>query len=267
MKCRDLLKLAVKLSRAAPRLSFSGSRRMFSIVTRTWNPVTGCTHNCVYCWARRLAETKLRNTRKYRNGFRPAIHEWEFGAKFRLGEVVFVTDMGDLFCDAIPKEWILRVLSYVERFPSTCFLFLTKNPARYHEFLDYIPKNAILGATIETNRDELYRKYRVSGAPPPSSRYKAMRDLEWDLKFISIEPILDFDPGEFLNWIIEVDPVLVYVGYDNWGNRLQEPPFNKTLQFVEALSRYTAVFIKTLRSAWFEAGNRLNTSVDSQGLI
>jgi len=29
--------------------------RMFDLVTETWNPITGCNHECVYCWARRLA--------------------------------------------------------------------------------------------------------------------------------------------------------------------------------------------------------------------
>jgi DNA repair photolyase len=28
--------------------------RMFDFVTETWNPITGCSHECVYCWARRL---------------------------------------------------------------------------------------------------------------------------------------------------------------------------------------------------------------------
>jgi len=226
--------------------------RMFSVVTRTWNPVTGCTHSCVYCWARRLAETKLRNTEKYRSGFKPAIHEREFRARFRPGEFVFVADMGDLFCDAIPDEWILRVLSYVERFPSTTFLFLTKNPARYREFLDYFPENAVLGATIETNRDDLYTRYGISSAPPPSARFEAMRSLKWDRKFVSVEPVLDFDLDVFAEWIREISPVMVYVGYDNYNNRLPEPPLSKTLALIDRLRQFTDVKTKTLRKAWFE---------------
>ncbi len=53
--------------------STSSGRKMFNIVSRTWNPVTGCLHFCRYCWARRLAETKLRNKRRYADGFKPRI--------------------------------------------------------------------------------------------------------------------------------------------------------------------------------------------------
>jgi DNA repair photolyase len=33
---------------------------MFPDVSETWNPITGCRFGCVYCWARRLAETVRR---------------------------------------------------------------------------------------------------------------------------------------------------------------------------------------------------------------
>ncbi|MEM4531792.1 MAG: hypothetical protein QXY39_07990, partial [Thermofilaceae archaeon] len=52
-------------------LNSRNNSRMFSVVSETWNPVTGCTHSCVYCWARALATTKLRNSIRYRNGFLP----------------------------------------------------------------------------------------------------------------------------------------------------------------------------------------------------
>ncbi len=40
----------------------------------TYSPCTGCEHNCVYCYARPIAENKLRNTPKYKDGFKPAFH-------------------------------------------------------------------------------------------------------------------------------------------------------------------------------------------------
>ena len=70
--------------------------------------------------------------------------------------------MGDLFCSKVPDEWIVKVIKYVEKFPETYFLFLTKNPQRYSDFLDIIPENAILGATIETTDNELYSKNKIS---------------------------------------------------------------------------------------------------------
>jgi len=63
---------------------------MFSFVTRTWNPVVGCEHYCDYCWARKLAETKLKNTERYKAGFKPRLIEKELARRFKPGEFVFV---------------------------------------------------------------------------------------------------------------------------------------------------------------------------------
>ena len=241
-----LMKLFGKL------LNSSNGSKMFSIVSKTWNPVTGCLHGCIYCWARKLAETKLKNSHRYRRGFIPRINEREFNVKFNEGDFVFVSDMGDLFGNFIPREWILRVLAYIKKFPETYFLFLTKNPARYAEFIEEFPENAILGATIETNRDDLYLKNKISGAPLPSLRYESLKKLDWDKKFISIEPILDFDFEVFWKWIDEIKPVIVYIGYDNYNHRLPEPTLSKTLKLIEKLREITLVVKKTLRPAWNE---------------
>ena len=238
-------------------LNTKNGSRMFNIISRTWNPVTGCEHFCIYCWARRLALTKLRNTERYKNGFRPRINPSEFTKKFN-GGVVFVSDMGDLFGDFIYSEWILKVIDYIKKFPDTYFLFLTKNPWRYHEFIDRFPPNAILGATIETNRDDIYLKYRISKAPVPSDRYQAMKNLDWDMKFISIEPILDFDLDIFADWIREIGPIMVYVGYDNYNWKLPEPPMSKTLELIKRLSEFTLVIKKTIRRSWHESKSLIN---------
>ena len=230
----------------------SKGKKMFSVVTKTWNPVTGCTHYCRYCWARKLAETKLKKSPKYRAGFEPGIHRDEFKVSFKPGELVFVSDMGDLFCGGIKDEWIDKVLNYIRKFPKTNFLLLTKNPQRYKDFIRDMPSNVILGATIETNEDELYRKQHISYAPLPSIRYKAMKDINWYKKFISIEPILDFNMGEFTKWIKEISPFMTYVGYDNYNNKLPEPPLQKTLSFIRKLSEISLVVKKTIRPAWFE---------------
>jgi len=182
----------------------------FHRITKTWNPVVGCLHNCSYCWVRRLAETKLSDTPRYRDGFKPQLIEHELKKKFR-NEFVFVSDMGDLFGDWVPKEWILKVIHDIENSPSSHFLFLTKNPKRYVEFIDVYPENLVLGATIETNRT-----YDVSKAPPVSERYNVMKELKFKRKLVSVEPIMDFDSDTFVQWMRDINPVLVHVGYDNY---------------------------------------------------
>ena len=243
-------------------LNTKNGSRMFNVVSKTWNPITGCTHLCRYCWALRLVQTKLKNSPKYRHGFRPTFHERELKVKFN-GGFIFVADMGDMFCNGVPDEWITKVLEHISKFPNTYFLLLTKNPERYKDFIKIMPTNVILGATIETNRDDLYMENQISNAPLPSLRYKAMRDIKWDKKFIAIEPILDFDLEVFTKWIRDINPFLVYIGYDNYNNKLPEPPLTKTLKLKERLSAFTLVVEKTMRPAWYEKTSLLKHKSNS----
>lgn len=211
---------------------------------KTWNPVIGCFHGCRYCWARRFALERLCSTEKYKNGFAPKLAENELNKRFR-NQFVFVSDMGDLFGDWVPKEWILRVIEATRQSPSSDFLFLTKNPSRYKEFVHQCRENIVLGATTETNRS-----YDFSKAPPVTERAGAMTELTYKRKFVSIEPIMDFDPDAFVRMIENIAPEQVSVGYDNWNNRLPEPPLSKTLQFIERLKEFTKVEPRKLREAW-----------------
>jgi len=105
----------------------------------------------------------------------------------------------------------------------------------------------MLGVTIETNRN-----YRLSKAPTPKERYESMKKLDWKHKAIVIEPILDFDI-EFIRWIREISPEIVYIGYDNYNNKLPEPRVNKTKMLVKELYGITDVKAKVLRKAWYES--------------
>lgn len=126
------------------------TKRIFDAITKTWNPVIGCLHSCSYCWARRLVATRLKNSEKYKDGFTPKLVEKELGRKFR-DQFVFVSDMGDLFGDWVPSEWITKVIDAIRQSPNSTFLFLTKNPKRYSDFLGSYPKNIVFGATLESN--------------------------------------------------------------------------------------------------------------------
>ena len=232
--------------------------RMFSHVTSTWNPITGCRHNCKYCWARKLSLTKLKGIPHYaRHGFKPALNEKMFRRRFKPGELVFVSDMGDMWGIWVPEDWILKVLNHVKKFPRTKFLFLTKNPRRYGEFVDILGEmdNIILGATIETDRSLDYLAWKISDAPTPDARLAGMLYLRYkgfDNLMVSIEPILDFSMDTFVEMIKQIKPRLVYVGYDNYNNKLPEPPLEKTLKLVEELKKFTNVYTKTIRKAWWE---------------
>ncbi len=210
---------------------------------KTWNPVIGCLHGCSYCWAKRFALERLSNTEKYKDGFKPKLAENELSKRFR-NRFIFVSDMGDLFGEWVPKEWILKVIEATTNSLSSDFLFLTKNPGRYKEFVHLCKKNIVLGATIETNRPNEFSK-----APPVADRAKAMIDLKYDRKFVSVEPVLDFDLDIFARWIEEIAPIQVSVGYDNWNNCLPEPSLSKTVKLIKRLEEFTSVNRRTLRQA------------------
>jgi len=225
---------------------------------KTWNPITGCYHYCIYCWARRLVEKRLKNiTKKYAEGFKPKFHPQELSKRFKPGDFVFVCDVGDMFGRWVPEEWILKVLNHISKFPKTTFLLLTKNPERFFEFEDVLKRlhNIVLGATIETDFNLLYMEHRISNAPIPQRRIKAMAELgsKGFRIMLSIEPILDFS-SLFSTIIAEIiSPDFVYIGYDNYGNRLPEPPLIKTMELIRELREHgITVYTKTLRKAWFE---------------
>ena len=247
--------------------------RMFQDVEKTWNPVVGCTHNCIYCWARRLAKTRLKNRPQYAD-FKPKLVEHML-RRIPNKSPIFVADMGDLFCDAVEPEWILKVLSAIE---SHCldidrrkgvdvekptFYFLTKNPIRYYEFLPKLKvlndtfENIVLGITIETDLDysSLYHQH-VSDAPSPVARLyvaKHLRRLWPGRMFISVEPVLRFTSA-FPKKIAQAKPDWVYVGYDNYNNRLDEPRLEDTEFLIWALEDVHRIKVirKEIRKAWYE---------------
>lgn len=255
-ECLSLLKqkrsLSLVKNMIERRLNKKTNGKMFNIVTVTWNPISGCLYDCNYCWARDLATTKLKNSQRYSKGFKPSLNEKELSVRFDKGDLVFVSDMGDMFADFTPESWIKRVFDHIKQFPDADFLFMTKNPRRYLNLLPYIPKNAILGATIETNIDEIVQTDRVTKAPLPSDRYEAMKAIVWDRKLVSVEPILDFDLNTFAKWIEDISPIVVYVGYDNYEHKLREPTLEQTTELLNKLPETSLVIRKTIRPAWFE---------------
>jgi len=222
---------------------------MFPFITCTWNPVTGCRHNCSYCWARKLAETKLKHLQRYCAGFIPLFHPHELLKKFKAGQFVFVCDMGDLFGWWVSRKWIEAVLKVIGENLDTKFLLLTKNPKRIFNYC--IPSNCIVGATIETNR---LIPPEISKAATPSERFKGLAKIQFSHKMLVVEPIMEFDLEPFYAQITSIpDLKKVVIGYDNYWrqNRLPEPSLDKTKQLIAMLRKYgLEVETKTLREPW-----------------
>lgn len=205
---------------------------MFKSITSTWNVYKGCRFNCTYCNARKAAETRFRHIARYRDGFKPKLIETELQRRFKPGQFIFVAYMGDIAFAT--KDQLLRILAKVREFPETWFLIQSKNPRQLYDWCaDWgicAPPNVYVGTTIESNRD-----YGVTKAPSPYDRFLYLNGYPHDLKFLSIEPIMDFDLDEFVIWIGAMKPQIIEVGADNYHNHLVEPPWWKVEKLLNNL--------------------------------
>lgn len=233
-------------------------KRMFSFVTvPDWNPIGGyCRHECYNkrCWATLLKDRY--GMKKYIG--EPFIVEKELQRKFGKNDFVFVEDMNDLFGDWVPFSMFLRVLKYTDLFPSTKFLFCTKNPKRYLEIIASgynFKNNHVLGSTVETNRNIS----SLGKAPTQQARFECLNKLNVFARgriFVSVEPIMDFDLKELADQIIKLAPWGVAIGYNNYDSanfHLPEPALAKTLALIKLLEDAgITVFRKSLRKSWDE---------------
>jgi len=201
--------------------------RMFKSITRTWNVSVGCDFDCFYCNARKDALNRLKHAPRYRDGFKPHLVEEELKKRFKPGEFIFVSYMGDISFIA-PTE-VLRILHRIREFPETDFLIQSKNPDYFWEF--GFPENVVLGTTLESNKD-----YGLTKAPFPELRYRMLKSIDHPRKFISIEPIMDFHLETMVGWIREMAPEIVEIGADNYHNGLTEPPWWKVEELLRSLS-------------------------------
>lgn len=203
----------------------------------TWNPVTGCKHNCEYCYAKKIAERfgghtifgekstdnpfgnttalvePLKTTDKHGNtvnapypfGFEPTFHKYRLAepARKQRKRNIFVGSMCDLFGSWVPTKWIVEVLDACSRAGWHNYLFLTKNPQRYIELdeLALLPRedNFWYGTTINRVNDPYFT----------SEHHKT---------FVSIEPIME-DLAPTLNYT-DLDWVIVGAETGNRANKV-----------------------------------------------
>jgi hypothetical protein len=161
-------------------------------------------------------------------------------------ELVFACAFSDVaFAD---RHQFTQILSTIGKHAHKTFYLQSKDPDVFTAFSGQIPENVVLGTTIETNRPT----DAVSLAPPPIARAIDMEAVLFSNKYLTIEPILDFDPDILISWIERLQPKFVYVGYDNHHCRLDEPKLEKTLDLMHKLASFTEVRPKKIRQAWYE---------------
>jgi len=224
----------------------------------TWNPVTGCRHDCEYCYARGITrrfgnhlndsgELYVLDKHDYSyadNGegsknifpfdFSPTFHRYRLDepVKIKKPQNIFVCSMADLFGEWVPDEWIKAVFEACEKAPWHRYLFLTKNPKRYCEILQKeTPDNFWFGTTI-TNCSETN-----------------IFCSNMDNTFVSIEPLQSEikEIDHYLKWVI--------IGAETGNRKGKVTPERKWIENIVDCCREmnVPVFMKnSLRDIWKE---------------
>lgn len=186
-----------------------------------------CSHKCRYCY---VDNPKFGRHPKFSGQIR--LFEEEFGVNYGEGKTIFIEYQNDLFAEDVPNEYIRRIIAHCVSYPKNTYMFQTKNPDRMLEWLLFLPVNSILGTTIETNRVI----EGMSEAPLPSSRYIAMLKIPSNFKrFLTLEPILDFDVEVLCKWIVGIKPDFINLGADSKNHNLPEPTVEKIMKLVDML--------------------------------
>ena len=193
----------------------------------SWNPVTGCNHDCQYCYARDIANRFYGEL-----GFKPAFHPGRLFLPYNLpgsrNNRIFTCSMADLFGEWVPRDWIEAVLDVCEERPAFNFLLLTKNPKRLREFK--FPGNCWVGTTTDSQR-------RMEVAE------RIFADVDAAVKWVSVEPMLEpvmpADPASFAWYVIGgASPSSGQPGF--------VPPFEWVARLaLAAMDAGSQVFVKT----------------------
>ena len=189
---------AVEYPKAKAKSTFNRTNDAIQWAWWTWNPVTGCLHDCRYCYARELA-SKESFRKTFPAGFTPLLRHDRLSAPANTtfpvnstepeSKRVFVCSMADLFGDWVPGEWITKVMDAANTAPDWEYLFLTKNPARYKDVI--LPKTAWAGVTLDAQNTA-------------QAKADTIKAVEAKVRWVSMEPLLEPIDIDFrgIDWVV-----------------------------------------------------------------
>lgn len=218
----------------------------------TWNPVTGCLHECEYCYARGIAtrfggdalgirhwlnEPIVRNGKiqPYPFGFVPTFHRYHLNEyQNKKGRNIFVCSMADLFGNWVPDEWIEEVFAACDKAPQHNYIFLTKNPERYAELAE--------NGNLRCSENMWYGYSQTK-----NEKFKEICLPRNTHTFVSVEPILEPVRPALEDWII--------VGAETGRRKNKVVPERKWIEDIvnECRKHNKPVFMKSsLADIWGE---------------
>jgi DNA repair photolyase len=200
-----------------------------------FNTIKGeCPHGCTYCYMKKW-------------GKQPTLHldDNEFKTDIGSNNYIFIGSSCDMFAKDIPLTWVEHTINHIRKFQFNEYFFQSKNPYNMEILELLLPAKAVKGVsvctTIETNR---HYKEIMKDSPKPVQRFLAMSGFENYKKYITMEPIMDFDI-EIVEWLQLIKPMQINIGADTGKNNLPEPSKEKILQLIHELEKFTVVHQKS----------------------
>jgi protein gp37 len=170
----------------------------------TWNPVRGCTKispGCKNCYAERFAE-RFRGVvdHPFEEGFdlRLVPHKLNEPIAWRRGRRIFVNSMSDLFHEAVPDEYIVRVADVMLAADHHVYQVLTKRADRLRSLLNGRLRDS-------ASRSHIWWGVSVEDRKHGLPRIARLQDSPAQVRFLSVEPLLE-DLGTLdlagIRWVI-----------------------------------------------------------------
>lgn len=189
----------------------NGPRNPIGWCDYTWGIQSGCKNSCPFCYARGLANGRLKNVYlanrnivpggDLSNPFAPRFWPERLGEPSRVKKPskIFVASMGELFGDWVPVNWVYEIFSEIYTNDQHIFQILTKFPENVRSSLSKsklaMPKNIWLGITI-TGKESGEKQGKMGWD---------LSMLDATIKFVCFEPLLAMPfrfHWESFDWII-----------------------------------------------------------------